>query len=87
MLHMSKEPTAEALTAAAEHNATGMFLVFAFDKYYPQGGINDFIGMALSLDQARGMVAEQGIIDLGGYQIVNYKNMEVVETKQIGWEN
>lgn len=54
MLQMNKEPTAEALTAAAEHNATGMFLVFAFNAYYPDGGFNDFIGMALSLDQAPG---------------------------------
>lgn len=86
MLQMNKEPTAEALTAAAEHNATGMFLVFAFNAYYPDGGFNDFIGMALSLNQARGMVAESGVV-LGGYQIVNYKNMEVVESKRIGWEN
>lgn len=86
MLQMNKEPTAEALTAAAEHNSTGMFLVFAFDDYYPKGGFNDFIGMALSLNQARGLVAERGVV-LGGYQIVNYKNMEVVESKRIGWEN
>lgn len=86
MLQMNKEPTAEALAAAAEHNEVGMFMVFAFESYYPLGGFNDFLGLALSLDQARAMVADHGIA-LGSYQIVNYKNMEIVETKKIGWEN
>lgn len=86
MLEMNKEPTTETLTAAAEHNAVGMFMVFAFETYYPAGGFNDFLGLALSLDQARAMVADHGVC-LGGYQIVNYKNMEVVESKKIGWEN
>lgn len=86
MLEMNKEITPEALTAAAHHNEVGLFMVFAFDTYYPAGGFNDFIGMALSLDQARAMVADHGTV-LGGYQIVNHKNMEVVESKKIGWEN
>lgn len=86
MLEMNKDITKEALTAAAVPPQVGMFMVFAFETYYPSGGFNDFIGLALSLDQARAMVADHGVC-LGGYQIVNYKNMEVVETKQIGWEN
>lgn len=86
MLQMNKEPTAEALTAACEHNEVGLFLVFAFETYYPRGGFDDYIGLALSLNQARGMVAERGVV-LGGYQIINHKNMEVVESKRIGWEN
>lgn len=81
-----KEITTEALTAAAQPVQTGLFMVFAYSTYYPRGGFGDYIGMALSLNQARSMVADQGIT-LGGYQIVNYKNMEIVETEQIGWEN
>ncbi len=86
MLQMNKEVTKEALAAASGPNQTGMFLVFAFETYYPEGGFNDYIGMALSLDQARAMVADRGVL-LGGYQVVNYKNMEIVESKRIGWEN
>lgn len=85
-LQKNKDITTEALTAAAQPVQTGLFMVFAYDTYYPQGGWSDYIGMALSLDAARAMVAEHGIT-LGGYQIVNHKNMEVVETKQVGWEN
>lgn len=62
---------------------TGLFLVFAYDFYYPQGGFKDYLGLALSLDQARSMVAESGV-EWGEYQVVNHKNMEVVETQKIG---
>lgn len=86
MLNMNKEITTETLTAAAQQPSVGLFMVFAYDTYYPAGGWSDFIGMALSLDQARAMVADRGIV-LGGYQVVNHKNMEVVESKRIGWEN
>lgn len=85
-MQKTQEVTIEALTAAASHNEAGMFLVFVFDTYYPLGGFNDFIGVALTVDQARAMVADNGTT-LGGYQIVNYKTLEVVETKKIGWEN
>lgn len=86
MLEKNKEITAEALTAAAQPVQTGLFMVFAYNTHYPLGGFGDYLGVALSLDQARSMVADAGII-LGGYQIVNHRNMEIVETKQIGWEN
>jgi|AGFS01.1.fsa_nt_gi hypothetical protein len=85
-LQMHKEITTEALTAAAQPIQTGLFMVFAYNTYYPAGGMSDYIGMALSLDQARAMVADVGIYR-GGYQIVNHRNMEIVETKQIGWDN
>lgn len=81
-----REITTEALTAAAQPVQTSLFMVFAYNTYYPLGGFNDFLGLALSLDQARAMVADHGIA-LGSYQIVNHKNMEVVESKRIGWEN
>lgn len=76
----------QALVAAAQTPQAGLFMVFAHEDYYPVGGFNDYLGVALSLDQARAMVAEKGIT-LGAYQIVNHKNMEVVEAKRIGWEN
>lgn len=81
-----REITTEALTAAAQPVQTSLFMVFAYNTYYPAGGMSDYIGMALSLDQARGMVADVGICR-GGYQIVSHRNMEIVETKQIGWDN
>ena len=44
MLQMNKEVTAQAVTAMSEPPAaTGLFLVFASEKYYPQGGFNDFL--------------------------------------------
>ncbi|AIA64715.1 hypothetical protein P1A145kb_p173 [Pectobacterium phage DU_PP_I] len=83
MLQMNKEVTAQAVTAMSEPPAaTGLFLVFASEKYYPQGGFNDFLCVALSLEEARRVIFETDIY-LGSYQIVNYKNLEVVEAKEI----
>lgn len=40
MLQMNKEVTAEAVTAMSEPPAaTGLFLVFASEKYYPRVGL------------------------------------------------
>ena len=61
---------------------TGLFLVFAYDRYYPQGGFNDYLGMALSLDQARRMIDAAGTV-MGSYQIVSHKTFEVVEAGEI----
>lgn len=82
-MQMNKEVTAEAVAAMSEPPAaTGLFLVFASEKYYPQGGFNDFLCAALSLEEARRVILETDIY-LGSYQIVNYKNLEVVEAKEI----
>ena len=83
MLQINKEVTAEAVTAMSEPPAaTGLLLVFASEKYYPQGGFNDSLCVALSLEEARRVILETDIY-LGSYQIVNYKNLEVVEAKEI----
>lgn len=34
-----------------------MYMVFAFDSYYPSGGMRDFIGYAASEEEALGMVS------------------------------
>lgn len=67
---------------ADSENKTGLFLVFAYENYHPQGGFNDFLGLALSLEQARETVEDSSII-LGEYQIVDHKTHEVVEQREI----
>lgn len=74
------------ILGAVVGNSTDLFMVFAFNHYYPGGGISDFVGLALSLDQARAMVSETNV-HLGRYQIVDYKTMETVEEKPIDRTN
>lgn len=70
-------------TPPSDHKPeTGLFLVFAYDRYYPQGGFNDYLGMALSLSQARKMIDEADTV-MGSYQIVSHKTFEVVESGDI----
>lgn len=47
-----------------------MFLLFAFNNWYPQGGINDLLGIFLSLDEAK--TAFQGDWEIA--QIVKVEN-------------
>lgn len=84
MLQKHKEITTETLAALSEPQQpqTGLFMVFASNQYYPKGGFDDFLCMALSLEEARRVINETEIY-LGSYQIVNYKNLEVVEAKEI----
>lgn len=83
MLQMHKEITKETLPdLLGNHAETGMFLVFASERYYPKGGFDDFLCVSLSLEEARRVILETDIY-LGSYQIVNYKNLEVVEAKEI----
>lgn len=83
MLQMYKEITKGTLPdLLGNHGETGMFLVFASERYYPKGGFDDFLCVALSLEEARRVILETNIYS-GSYQIVNYKNLEVVEAKEI----
>lgn len=85
-LHSQDPATAliEIFTSAPadSENKTGLFLVFAYENYHPEGGFNDFLGLALSLEQARQTVEDSSII-LGEYQIVDHKTFEVVEQREI----
>lgn len=86
MLQVNKKSTSRPLTAVKKPSSPGKFLVFAFNKDCPDGGIGDLLGMVESVEEGREMVAESGIFLGTGqivYQIVNCKNMEIFETKEI----
>ena len=70
-------------TQQQEDDSFGLFSVFAFDHFEPKGGANDFIGMAVSLSQARTMVNATGI-RYGKYQIMNHNTLEIVENNTFG---
>lgn len=83
MLNMQKELTVETLTAAATPLAGRMLLVFANNHHHASGGWKDFIGVALSVDQEKGMVQDTKIA-YGSYQLIDYKSLSVVEEGSFG---
>ena len=60
------------------------YLVFAGDKHYPFGGMEDYKGDCDSMEEARKLIKEiieENSLFKGGaewWQIVDYKSMEVV---------
>lgn len=83
MLEMNKAVTIEALTAAAGYVPGRMLLVFANSHHHAVGGWKDFLGMALSVDQAKSMIHDSGIT-YGDYQVVDYKSLSIVAEGSFG---
>jgi hypothetical protein len=54
------------------------FLLFCFNKYYPNGGINDFKGAFETILEARESVDAK----FDFYQIVDKDNWTIIEYKQ-----
>lgn len=69
-----------------------MYFIFAYDNYYPWGGLNDFLGSARSLDSAvevaKRLIIESNDRDLheGQWQIVKlaFSDEDLILEKQ-GW--
>lgn len=53
-----------------------MYLLFFGDKYYPNGGWNDFRGSFSSVELALKSIADAGDVDW--WQIVDFRSMEIV---------
>lgn len=60
-------------------NNVGLFMVFGYHDHYPSGGFNDFLGLALTKEQAYGIFLSD---DNGyeNYQIVDSKTYKIVES-------